>query len=1272
MRRFEAPVLATNLEAIALLERLGGRHAARTARGAAQHRAPGRAPAGRWRSLLAQFAAGTLQPARTLLDALWPRRRGEPGTPDATSSSWGPTAPTTRPPRWRRPPSSRSGSGATLEVVAAHRFLPTDQAALAAALHAAGTGLRERGLHVRERLGRGDPALVLTDVAADEDAGSSSSGGGAGQDGAAAHRQRGGLRRRAGLVRRAHRASARRARPAGRGLGRPARGADGPGPDDGGPGDGRDHGVHEAVRGHAARSREGAPRCARHPGERRPCTGSSGRGVVVASRPPAPYAAAMTSRADFTDDEWTRLKRAPFVAGLAVSIADPGGPIEAVKETAATLRTVRRGGAGRGPRRARRGPRARRRRGHQGTTTTRSRLPAQGRPCGRAGPRRAARGRRDRRREGGPGRRRGLPGLAARRGPGRRRRGEGGRLPGLPRRPRERGRAADARQARRGPRRARRLSRPPRGLEAAAVQRHPEATRRRLERARDELAARVHAERRAPDELLGAGPVGRITLPEAQALELRAGRARRAARAAVGDVLVPRPRDRAGGVGRPARRPAVGHAAARRRCGSTGVAAQGLNPSRARSDRWRRSADRPTRCCSSGPAAASGSSFELEVACNSAFGRRLAILRHARRPFLLDACELARLRRRGVASSRTTSRCCRRSRPTTPTASTRRGAGVLLRELNRFCNVWREDDRATWPEAAPSSALLATPQRAGRARGAARSATRTSTPPGSGRSPRPTASACAPSRRPRSPTWSATPSYRFCLLAGPAVRVDAGRATPSSTRASASAVARGQFVPVGGTWIEPDCNLPSGESLVRQFLHGQRFFEREFGRRCREFWNPDVFGYNGQLPQLMRGAGITRFLTQKLSLEPLQPAAVPHVPLAGHRRQRGARRTSRRPTPTTRRPPSPSCAVNARNYKDHDRSAHSLLLFGHGDGGGGPTPADARAPAPARATCRACRAPSSATPRRVLRRCWRPRPHDWPPSCGELYFEYHRGTYTTQAATKRGNRAARSCCTTSSSLAAIAARGSGARLPRGRARAPVAAAAADAVPRHPARAARSARSTTTRWPTSTTSTREGGRLRDGGARGARRAGRRRGPSRSTLSGRARREVGRAPDGGARASSTAPPLRRREAVAGATTRVSVERDGDARRARQRRTCARRSAPDGDAASASSHRAERPRGARRRRPTASSSTTTARSTGTPGTSTPSTSRPARTAAPADVVARHRASGAAARPRSSSSAPLGATAAACAQTRAPRRRRAAGSRSTPTSTGTRRTGC
>ncbi|HEY3290900.1 MAG TPA: hypothetical protein VGK87_12285, partial [Anaerolineae bacterium] len=78
-------------------------------------------------------------------------------------------------------------------------------------------------------------------------------------------------------------------------------------------------------------------------------------------------------------------------------------------------------------------------------------------------------------------------------------------------------------------------------------------------------------------------------------------------------------------------------------------------------------------------------------------------------------------------------------------------------------------------------------------------------------------------------------------------------------------VAENRFVPTGGTWVEPDCNIPSGESLVRQFLFGQRFFQKEFGRTCNEFWNPDVFGYSGALPQIMRGAGITHFLTQKLS-----------------------------------------------------------------------------------------------------------------------------------------------------------------------------------------------------------------------------------------------------------------------------------------------------------------------------------------------------------------------------------------------------------------------
>lgn len=79
------------------------------------------------------------------------------------------------------------------------------------------------------------------------------------------------------------------------------------------------------------------------------------------------------------------------------------------------------------------------------------------------------------------------------------------------------------------------------------------------------------------------------------------------------------------------------------------------------------------------------------------------------------------------------------------------------------------------------------------------------------------------------------------------------------------AVARGSFHPVGGSWIEHDCVLPSGESLCRQYLYGQRYFTKRYGVPCREAWLPDTFGYAPQLPQILRAAGIEYFFTQKLS-----------------------------------------------------------------------------------------------------------------------------------------------------------------------------------------------------------------------------------------------------------------------------------------------------------------------------------------------------------------------------------------------------------------------
>ena len=75
----------------------------------------------------------------------------------------------------------------------------------------------------------------------------------------------------------------------------------------------------------------------------------------------------------------------------------------------------------------------------------------------------------------------------------------------------------------------------------------------------------------------------------------------------------------------------------------------------------------------------------------------------------------------------------------------------------------------------------------------------------------------------------------------------------------------GQWIPVGGMWVEADMNLPSGESLARQIVHGQRYFESRFGRRCTEVWIPDVFGYPASMPQLYAAGGMRRFVTQKLS-----------------------------------------------------------------------------------------------------------------------------------------------------------------------------------------------------------------------------------------------------------------------------------------------------------------------------------------------------------------------------------------------------------------------
>ena len=92
-------------------------------------------------------------------------------------------------------------------------------------------------------------------------------------------------------------------------------------------------------------------------------------------------------------------------------------------------------------------------------------------------------------------------------------------------------------------------------------------------------------------------------------------------------------------------------------------------------------------------------------------------------------------------------------------------------------------------------------------------------------------------------------------------------------------------------WLEADCNLTCGESLVRQFIHGKRFFREEFGVDNRVLWLPDVFGYSGALPQLMKKCGIDYFMTTKLAWNQYNKHTQRHLPVAGHRRYARCSRT---------------------------------------------------------------------------------------------------------------------------------------------------------------------------------------------------------------------------------------------------------------------------------------------------------------------------------------------------------------------------------------------
>ena len=214
-------------------------------------------------------------------------------------------------------------------------------------------------------------------------------------------------------------------------------------------------------------------------------------------------------------------------------------------------------------------------------------------------------------------------------------------------------------------------------------------------------------------------------------------------------------------------------------------------------------------------------------------------------------------------------------------------------------------------------------------------------------------------------------------------------------------VAEGRFVPVGGMWVESDTNMVGGEAMARQFVEGKTFFLEEFGIDTEEVWLPDSFGYSGALPQIMRAAGARWFLTQKISWN--ETNRIPHHTFRWEGIDGSRIFTHFPPVDKYNSEVTAADLAHAeRNFADKGRARTSLLPYGFGDGGGGPT-REMTATIARTHSLEGAPVVKHSTPREFFETAEAEYadPAVW---AGELYLEFHRGTYTSQLRTKQGNR----------------------------------------------------------------------------------------------------------------------------------------------------------------------------------------------------------------------------------------------------------------------------
>jgi alpha-mannosidase len=227
----------------------------------------------------------------------------------------------------------------------------------------------------------------------------------------------------------------------------------------------------------------------------------------------------------------------------------------------------------------------------------------------------------------------------------------------------------------------------------------------------------------------------------------------------------------------------------------------------------------------------------------------------------------------------------------------------------------------------------------------------------------------------------------------------------------------GRWEVIGGMWVEPDCNLPSGESWARQLMYAKRYFRKKLGADVKIGWNPDSFGYNLNMPSLYRNAGIDAFITQKIGWN--ETNVFPYRTFWWESPD-GSRILSYFPFDYVNTIDNPYQLVDwMRQFEANTGFTKMLTLFGVGDHGGGPS-LEMLDRIDRLKTLDIFPRIEYGTAGRYIDWLRTNDLSDLPVWKNELYLEYHQGTFTTQAAMKRFNRSSEALLTDAEKLSSFA------------------------------------------------------------------------------------------------------------------------------------------------------------------------------------------------------------------------------------------------------------